>query len=119
MRSITTITLALYTQAYQVYLLSRLKDPHKLFGLDPAHEIVFIFQNIKESLARSVDYDRFRAMCERAPYFKNHFPFDEDFKSEMKFPKRIVVRPVSGEATAAIGQNLASRCFIVSQQGKY
>lgn len=99
-------TVALYSIAYQLYLLSCIHDPHELYDLDPASEIVFAFQNIKETLAKSVDYDRFRTMCERAPYFRNHFGFDPDFKSEMHFPNRIIVKPVTGEATAAIGQNV-------------
>jgi len=99
-------TIALYSIAYQLYLLSCIHDPHKLYDLDPASEIVFVFQNIKETLAKSVDYDRFRSMCEKSPYFRNHFGFDPDFKSEMHFPNRIIVKPVTGEATAAIGQNV-------------
>ena len=101
-------TVALYTQAYQLYLLSTIKRPHILFGLDPASEIVFIFQNVKESLARSVDYERFRAMLERSRYFMQTFRFDPEIKSELRFPNRIVVKPVAGTDTAALGQNVIS-----------
>ncbi|MCA0248215.1 MAG: hypothetical protein LCH93_16500 [Proteobacteria bacterium] len=99
-------TIALFTTAYQLYTLSCLKDPHRLFGLDPASEIVFALQSLTGALARSVDYDRFRSMIDGSPYFNRHFPFRKKIRSEMIFPKNIVVRPLSGNVNAAIGTNI-------------
>jgi hypothetical protein len=99
-------TCALYSIAYQLYVLSCYESPHQLYGLDPSSEIVFIFQSLRLTAAKEVDYERFRAMIEKAPYFKKHFMFDKDLKSELKFPHRIYVRPVSSKDTAAIGQNV-------------
>lgn len=99
-------TIGLFTTAYQLYLLSILKEPHRVFDLDPSSEIVFIFQSINEKLAKSVDYDRFKAMIEKSPYFTENFPFDKDILSELRFPRRIIVKPVSGAETGAIGQNV-------------
>ena len=99
-------TMALYTTAYQLYLLSILKEPHKEYGLDPSSEILFIFQNKNERLAKVVEYDRFRSMIEGSPYFQRKFTFDPDVKSKLAFPNRIEVVPVSGMETAAIGQNV-------------
>lgn len=99
-------TIALYATAYQLYLLSCMKDPHKEFGLDPSSEIMFIFQSLNEKAAKSVNYTRFRDMIEQAPYFRKHFPFDKSIESQLNFPNRIVVAPVSGASTAAIGQNV-------------
>lgn len=98
--------LALYTQAYQLYLLSCLRNPHKEFDLDPSSEIVVVFQSITKDLAKGVDYQRFRSMISKAPYFQNHFAFRADYESEMRFPNRIIVKPISGEDTGAIGQNV-------------
>lgn len=99
-------TIALYATAYQLYVLSCYKNPHALFGLDPSSEIVFIFQSINASLAKSVDFERFKSMIEKSPYFKEKFPFNKDLMSELKFPNRIIVKPVSGSETGAIGQNV-------------
>jgi hypothetical protein len=99
-------TIALYTTAYQLYVLSCLKDPHKLFGLDPSSEIVFAFQSLNKQLAKSIDYERFRAMLAASPYFNQFFPFNKKLTSEMIFPRRIVVRPLSGDVNAAIGSNI-------------
>ena len=99
-------TAALYTIAYQLYLLSIMKDPHLAFGLDPASEILFIFQNITETLAKRVSFARFKSMIDAAPYFKNQFPYQKGIESRLVFPKRIEVVPVSGSGAAAIGQNV-------------
>lgn len=99
-------TIALYSNAYQLYLLSCLANPHAVFNLDPSSEIVFIFQNINAKKAKEVDYERFRAMVDKSPYFKNYFNYDKDTKSQMQFPNRIYVKPVSGDATGTIGENV-------------
>jgi len=99
-------TCALYSTAYQLYLLSCYENPHDLFGLDPSSEIVFIFQSINAKAAKTVDYQRFRAMIEKSPYFRKYFPFNPELESELVFPKRVYVRPVSSLDTAAIGQNV-------------
>ena len=89
-------TLAIYTQAYQVYVLACLANPHKLFDLDTSSEILLVFQSINKNLAMDVDYRRFRDM----------FPFDQGRESSMRFARNITVKPVAGTDTAAIGQNV-------------
>ncbi|MDJ0767128.1 MAG: hypothetical protein QNJ97_29410, partial [Myxococcota bacterium] len=101
-------TVALLTQAYQLYLLSLYSNPHYELGLMPTDEILFIFQNMSASLSKAVDYARFKEMIDRAPYFNRHFMYDRGLKSEMHFPRRIIVKPLSGQMTAAIGQNVFS-----------
>ncbi len=99
-------TVALYTNAYSLYLLSCMRSPHREFGLDPSSEIMFIFQNLNLSLARAVDYERFRALIDQAPYFQKHFPYNKDIKSQLEFPHRIIVKPVVGTVSGTIGQNV-------------
>ena len=99
-------TLALYTQAYQLYLLSCLKNAHSVFDLDPSSEILIVFQSISKNLAADVDYKRFRDMIDNAPYFRAHFPFNKDRESDLTFPRRIIVKPIAGHDQAAIGQNV-------------
>jgi len=99
-------TLALYTTLYQLYLLSCMRDPHSFYGLDPSSEILFIFQSINGGLAKTVEYERFKSMVETSPYFAEHFSFDNRILSMLKFPNRIEVKPISGEETGAIGQNV-------------
>ncbi len=99
-------TIALISILYQLYVLSCFRDPHVPFELDPSSEIVFAFQNKTERLAKAVDFDRFRAMVSSSPYFREQFPFDRRVKSELRFPSRIIVKPVAGTSDAVIGQNV-------------
>lgn len=99
-------TIALVSTAYQLYLLSCYTNPQEVFALDPASEIMFIFQSLNANLAKSVDYARFKAMLEKSPYFRENFPFNKDILSELRFPSRIIVKPISGQETGAIGQNV-------------
>lgn len=99
-------TCALWTTAYQIYLLSTLRSPQREFGLDETSEILFVFQTLNATKAKQLDYARFRALMERCEYFRKDFPFDRDLSSELRFPHRIIVRPVSGSDTATIGENV-------------
>ncbi len=99
-------TIAIYSMLYQVYILSCFRTPHSYFELDPASEIVIVFQNRTEQLAKAVDYDRFKALAHQSPYFREQFPFDHRIQSKLRFPNRIIVKPVSGADTAVIGQNV-------------
>ena len=99
-------SIALYTSAYQLYLLSCMRNPHQEFKLDPSSEIVFIFQNLHLNLPKSVDYDRFRELIKQSPYFQKHFSYDPNMASELRFPNRIIVKPVVGTVSGAIGHNV-------------
>lgn len=99
-------TLALFSTAYQLYKLSCYVNPQSTFGLDPSSEIVFIFQSLNAKLAKAVDYDRFKDMIGKSPYFKQQFEYDKTLLSELRFPNRIIVKPISGNETGAIGQNV-------------
>lgn len=99
-------TIALFTIAYQLYVLSCLRNPHKEFDLAPSDEIVFIFQSLNAAHAKAVDFERFLNLMKQSHYFTNVFAFNPHYKSELRFPNRIIVKPVSGSSTAAIGQNV-------------
>lgn len=99
-------TMALYTTAYQTYLLSCMSNPHEVFDLDTSSEILMVFQSVNKDVAKEVDYARLRDMINNAPYFSKYFPFDISRESDLRFPRRIIIKPVSGQDTAAIGQNV-------------
>ena len=99
-------TIAIYVTVYFLYVMSCLRDPQREYGLLPQDEIIFVFQSINAATAKTVDYMRFRGLIESSPYFQEHFPFNEDLSSEMHFPNRIIVIPVSSASTAIIGRNV-------------
>lgn len=103
-------TAALFSIGYQLYLLSCLKNPHATFSppLDPASEILIVFQSLNAKVAKQNDYTRFRSMIANSPYFNEHFCFDKQLESEMIFPNRICVRTLTGNPNAAIGSNVHS-----------
>lgn len=92
---------------YAIYLLSCLRNPHALFGLDSKSEIVFLFQSIRFQTG-GVAYKLARELIDGSKFFMVHFPKDKRVKNEILLPNNIVIRPVSGELTAAIGMNIAS-----------
>jgi hypothetical protein len=98
-------TCALYSTAYQLYILSCMYNPHAAFGLDPSSEILIIFQSINKAIS-TASYKRFKSMVEDCQYFKEKFYFDKNVDSRLIFPHRIEVVPISGQETAAIGQNV-------------
>ena len=99
-------SIALWSLAFQVYQLSLLLYPQQHYGLDHSSEILFVFQSLTGILSKEVDYHRFRELVHMSPYFSRIFPYDSDKESTLYFPRRIIVKPVSGEQTAAIGQNV-------------
>lgn len=99
-------TMALYTTAYQLYLLSCMKNPQKTFSLTKESEIVFIFQSSKRELAKKVDFERFRNMIAGCKYFNKSFPFNPEILTELRFPHNIQVMHLPGLATSALGLNV-------------
>ena len=92
---------------YGAYLLSCLRNPHALFGLDPNSEIVFLFQSIRFQTG-GVAYKLARGIVEGSRFFTQYFQKNHQVKNEILLPNNIVFRPVSGELTAAIGMNVVT-----------
>lgn len=99
-------TAAIYTNVYQLYLMSCMRDPHRVFGQGKEAEMLFIFQSINKNLAKTVDFQRFKNIISASPYFRDKFFYDKNIESRLNFPFNIGVVPVSGKDTAAIGQNV-------------
>ena len=98
-------TIAILSLAYQIYVLSCLRSPQRLFDLSEKSEVVFVVQAPTERLAKAVGYSRMRELVLQSPYFKGFAP-DKRVKSELRFPNGVVLRPLSGSDTAALGQNV-------------
>ena len=92
---------------YSVYLLSCFHNPHAVFSLGKNSEIAVIFQSLRFSTG-GIAYKLVRELVHGSRYFTDPFPVDSKVKKELLFPMNIVLRPVSGEQTAVIGQNVIS-----------
>jgi hypothetical protein len=98
-------TSALYTIAYQLYLLSCMVSPNVAFGLDSVSEILFVFQSLNKKTSTN-SFERFKGLVDGCKYFSEQFKYDKNLTSKLVFPNRIEVVPVSGAETAVIGQNV-------------
>ena len=100
-------TAALAVKSYFLYRTLNLRDPHKEFELDSNSEIAFILQSITGGTAFTVDYMRFRRAVEKSPWFQDNAEFDQNLKATIQFKDRnIVIQPLPGTETAAIGENV-------------
>jgi hypothetical protein len=91
---------------YMIYKLSCFHNPQLEYDMAPGTSIVFILQSKRYELSKRILFEQMSEMLRRSPYFMNHFPFDKEIKSELRFPKGIYVLPLGGADTAAIGMNI-------------
>lgn len=99
-------TIAVLSTAYQLYLVAAYINPHAVFGLDRSSEIEFVFQSLDYTKAKEVGYSRFKELVDQSEFFRHTFPYNKDIQSQMHFPNRVIVKPVTGTQTATIGQNV-------------
>ena len=92
--------------AYMIYKLSCYHNPQVEFDLAPGSTIFFIAQSKTLTLAKKVVFDQFSERLRLSPYFQKNFRFDPAVRSELRFPSQIVVLPVGGNDTAALGMNV-------------
>ena len=80
--------------AYMLYCTLNLRDPQDYYGLAPGTTIVWINQSFNEEQAKRVIFHEVSNRIRQAPWFKEHgFLPDPKIRSELRFPKDIVVFP--------------------------
>uniref|UniRef100_A0A6M3MCX7 Putative terminase n=1 Tax=viral metagenome TaxID=1070528 RepID=A0A6M3MCX7_9ZZZZ len=95
------------SMAYMIYKLSCYHNPQLEYGLAPGSSIIFIQQSKTATLAKKVVFEQFvETTIRRSPYFRNKFPWDNNIKSELRFPNHITVLPIGGSDTGALGMNV-------------
>lgn len=100
-------TAALAVLIYSLYRVLLLRDPHAEFDMDPSSEISFVLQSVTGGTAYSVDYMRLRRTLEASPWFQTMAPHDRERKASIRFLNSVVVvEPLPGTETAAIGENV-------------
>lgn len=92
--------------AYMLYVLSCYHNPQLDFDLGLGSSIMLINQSKTEKLAKKVMFEQFAQMLKESPYFKNHFNYDPNIKSELRFPRNIYVLPAGGSDAAALGMDV-------------
>ena len=91
---------------YVIYQASCLRNPQAAYGLAPGSPIHFIPISVKVDLARRVVFEGVAQKVAQSPYFCNEFAYAEG-KSEIRFPKDIIIVGGASTNTSALGLN----CF--------
>ena len=91
---------------YMLYQLSCYNSPQIEFDFAPGSPLFFIVQSVSMTLAKRVAFGTIAARIRLSPYFQKNFKFDQQIKSELRFPKDISVVPISGTDISALGMNV-------------
>ncbi|MEE9300244.1 MAG: hypothetical protein V3V17_03855, partial [Alphaproteobacteria bacterium] len=99
-------TLARITLAYQVYLLSWLRDPHWLYGHDRSTIYVFPLQSVDPAITRRVLYEPLREMFETMPFAQRHLPWNRRRTASLEFAGGIYIVPLLANPEKLLGQTI-------------
>ena len=92
--------------AYMVYKVLCLKDPQKSLGLAKNSQLCFINMSIRAEQSRKVVFGEIKSRIDNSPWFRTHYPSDPSIRSELRFPKRIMVLPGNSKETFPLGFNI-------------
>ena len=110
-------TFAVFANAFKLYELSCLRNPHSYYRLMSSAPIVFSLFNVTKERADLSAYTMLKGLVNSAPYFRENFPIDkrrviddaadDDLKYAIKLPNNIKIilgsRPNSAISTNVIG----------------
>lgn len=92
--------------AYAVYWLLCLKDPQKYFGLETGSPICLTNASVTGSQAKRVVFGNIKTRIDNSPWFQQYALPDPSIRSELRFPKSIIIFPGSSSQTAPLGYNV-------------
>lgn len=91
---------------YMVYQCSCLRSPQDYFGLSRGSTISFVNFSVTKKQAKRVVFQEIRSKLHGSPYFRDWFPHAEWVESELRFPKEILISPMSSLETDVLGLNV-------------
>lgn len=91
---------------YMVHWVLCLKDPQDFYDLLPGSRIAFMMMSTSEDQARETVFGDVKARIQYSPWFKDNFPYDPDFKNQLRFDKDIWILPGSSKETSFEGYNI-------------
>lgn len=93
--------------AYAVYRLLCYKCPQDHFpDMAPDSTIAVMNMSLSEKQAKRTVFGETMAIIAASPWFKSHGRPDPNVKSELRFPKNVVIFPGSSSETAPLGYNI-------------
>lgn len=92
--------------AYMVYRTLCLRDPQRYYGLAKGSQICFINMSIRAEQSHKVVFGEIKARIDNSPWFQINCPPDPTIRSELRFPKNIIVFPGNSKETFPLGYNI-------------
>lgn len=99
-------TMASIILPYMVHWVLCLKDPQEFYDLLPGSRIAFMMMSTSEDQAKETLFGDVKARIQHSPWFQNNFPYDSDYKNQLRFPKDIWILPGSSMETSFEGYNI-------------
>lgn len=99
-------TMASVILPYMVHWVLCLKDPQGYFNLLPGSRIAFMMMSTSEDQAKETVFGDVKARIQYSPWFRDNFPYDPDFKNQIRFDKDIWILPGSSQETSFEGYNI-------------
>lgn len=91
---------------YLVYRTLCLKNPQEYYKLAKGSAIAFINQSIRAYQSKSVVFGEIKSRIDNCAWFLKYYPPDPNIRSELRFPKNIIVFPGNSQETFPLGFNV-------------
>jgi hypothetical protein len=99
-------TVASIVLPYLAHWVLCLKDPQDFFDLLPGSRIAFMQMSTSEKQAKEVVFGDIKARILYSPWFQDKYPYDPNFKNQLRFSKDIWILPGDSEETTFEGYNI-------------
>lgn len=99
-------TIASIVLAYLTHWVLCLKDPQGFFDLLPGSRIAFMQMSTSEDQAKEVVFGDVKARINFSPWFQSKYPYDPNWKNQLRFPKDIWILPGDSAETTFEGYNI-------------
>lgn len=83
-----------------------LRDPQSFFNLLPGSRIAFMQMSTSGSQAKEVVFGDIKARVEYSPWFQDKYPYDKNFKNQLRFEKDVWILPGDSSETTFEGYNI-------------
>lgn len=104
-------TMAYIGIAYELYLVSCLRNPGAAYGLLPGSNVAFVNISVNELQAKRVFFRGLFNLIENSPYFRDRFPYERNVTNELRFPRGMICYPVATNEQAVLGEGVFSAAF--------
>ena len=92
--------------AYLAYKVLCLKNPQTFFGLAKGSQICFLNVSIRAEQSKKIVFGEIKSRIDNSPWFRNFYPPNPEIRSELQFPKNIVIFPGNSKETFPLGYNI-------------